>query len=88
MNFVDQGFAIVIPQPDGSRTVAIATGLDHGEPLHVIAKHVGVTNLRVDPDVTFRQSGSRQYTTQMVEVAPDGTALRIRAVPAGESIPL
>ncbi|MQA86074.1 MAG: hypothetical protein GEV03_15950 [Streptosporangiales bacterium] len=88
MNFVDRGYAILTRNEDGSNTVAIASGMDNGEPTNVIAKHVGVRDVRVDPGVTLRESGSRSYTAQIVEVSPAGGALRVRALRADESLTL
>lgn len=85
MNFIDRGYAVLVRNEDNSNTVAIATGINNGEPINVIAKHVGVRDVHVDPGVTLQRFGSRRYTTtQIVEVAPGDGALRIRALRSDE----
>lgn len=82
MNFIDHGYAVLVRHEDGTNTIAIATGMDDGEPTNVIARHGGLTDvdIRVDPDITLRRSGSRRYTTVPVEVAPEGGKLRVRSL--------
>lgn len=81
MNFIDRGYAVLVRNGDDSNTVAIATGIDNGQPINVIAKHVGVRDVHVDPGVTLQQTGFGRYTTtQIVEVSPDEGTLRIRAL--------
>lgn len=67
----DRGYAVIATHADGTVTVQVATGIDKGRPVGVYARHVHAPALRIDPAIRLAGTGTRQFTTQAVEVFTD-----------------
>ncbi len=75
----DRGYAVIIPNKDHTTTVMVCTGIENAKPVGVFARYMRAARVRVDPALRLERAGSYQYTTQIVEVAPGGGAVRVQA---------
>ena len=74
----DRGYAVIVNNEDGSVTVRVATGIEHGRPVGVYAEHVRAPEVRIDPGVKLVRTAAHRYTTQVVEVSRGGGVVEIR----------
>jgi hypothetical protein len=74
----DRGYAVIVTNEDGSVTVKVATGIEHGRPVGVYAKHVRPPEVHIDPRVELVKTAAHHYTTQVVEVSRGGGVVEIR----------
>lgn len=74
----DRGYAVIVPNEDGSVTVKVATGIEHGRPVGVYAEHVRPPGVHIDPRVTLVRTAAHHYTAQVVEVSRGGGPVEIR----------
>ncbi|HEX6700020.1 MAG TPA: hypothetical protein VF101_04750 [Gaiellaceae bacterium] len=78
----DAGYARISRRGDGVQVVDVGMAVRNGKVRQLIAQHVGVANLVIDPRIAWDADGAAQVTREAVFVSDDRSGtVRIDAIP-------